>query len=70
MNPLQVDESIVIRWKLPNVFSTGSFTITPAIAGSGGTVMFDQVDGMGRFKVRKKQISNAYTNLNYSMEVV
>lgn len=70
MKKIGKNEHVTIRWIIPNVFSTGHFVITPAIAGSGGTVIFDQVEGMGQFKIRKNQISNAYTNPAFEMKVM
>lgn len=62
-------QHIKVVWKIPNVFNTGTFTITPAVAGSGGAAMFDQIEDATLFKVRKRIISNAYTNVEHDMSI-
>lgn len=59
-----------IEWIIPNIFNSGRFFITPAIAAAGGSETLDQVDDMVQFKVNKKQLSNAATNLTYEMRTV
>jgi ABC-2 type transport system ATP-binding protein len=58
-----------VTWKIPNFFNSGTFAITPAVAGSGGSAMFDQVEAMLVFKIRKRVISNAYVNAEHIMEL-
>ncbi|HEX6462231.1 MAG TPA: ABC transporter ATP-binding protein [Candidatus Saccharimonadales bacterium] len=62
-------EKIVVSWSVPNIFNSGSYSVTPAVAASSGAVVLDQVENIMSFKVRKRQISNAYTNLDYKMKV-
>lgn len=69
MKKISKNEEVLITWTIPNIFSSGTFRATPAIAASGGTVMLDQVEEAVVFKVRKRQISNAQTNLEYRMDV-
>lgn len=63
-------QQVEVVWKIPNIFATGTFTVTPAAASSGGTVINDQVENMQSFRVRKRQISNAYTNVDYGFEII
>lgn len=69
MKPITKDQSVSVRWIIPNIFATDTFSITPAVAAAGGSVMLDSVENMAKFKIRKRQISNTVTNLNYKMEV-
>lgn len=63
-------DSIVIEWVIPNIFNSGTFYVTPAVAASGGSEVLDQVNDMASFKVSKRQISNAATNVKYTVKVV
>lgn len=69
VEPAHKGEIVLVTWTLPNVFNSGTFTITPAVAGSAGTVVFDQVEDMINFKVRKRNISNAHVNVPHTMDV-
>lgn len=69
VDDLAEGQRVKVLWTLPNIFATGTFTITPAAASSGGTVTNDQVENMQSFRVRKRQISNAYTNIDYGFEI-
>lgn len=68
--PINKDEQVIVEWDIPNIFNTGSFTITPATAGSGGSEMFDQIEDAIIFKMRKRNISNAYVNVAHEMKVL
>jgi len=69
VSPVKKDENVRVVWDIPNIFNTGTFTVTPAVAGSGGSEMFDQVDDAITFKIRKKNISNAFVNIPHDMKV-
>lgn len=61
---------VEVEWVIPNLFNSGTFMVTPAVAASGGSEMLDQVDDMVTFKVSKKQFSNSATNVKFDMKVV
>lgn len=62
-------QSLRVRWQIPNVFNSGTFSITAAVAGFAGAQMFDQVEDAARFKIRKKSFSNAPINVKHDMKV-
>jgi len=68
--PHKKGDTVVMEWLIPNVFNSGTFFVTPAIATSGGSETLDQADDLAKFKVSKKQFSNAVTNLKYEVRVV
>lgn len=68
MDDINSGQSVEITWAIPNVFASGTFTITPAVASDGGSVTRDQAVNMISFRVRKRQMSSAYTNIEYTME--
>lgn len=56
-----------VTWRLPNIFNTGQYTISPAVADSMGQEMYDWVDDMVTFKVRKKTGSSGLVNPPHEM---
>jgi hypothetical protein len=69
VNPVKAGEIVTASWVVPNIFNSGTFSIEPAVAGAGGSVMFDQVEDAVKFKVRKKAVSNALVNVTHKMIV-
>lgn len=51
-----------VVWAIPNIFNTGEFNITPAVADMYGREVYDRIEEMAIFKVRKKISSSALTN--------
>jgi ABC-2 type transport system ATP-binding protein len=68
--PVHPGQKQEISWIIPNVFSNGSFTITVSVATDNGTTVFHRIEGVESFKIDKKQMSNAYTNLDYVLKIV
>lgn len=68
--PRKRGDKISVEWVLPNIFNSGRFILTPAVAAAGGSEILDQVSDMDEFTVSKRQFSNAATNLKYEMRVV
>lgn len=66
---LKKGKSVEITWRIPNVFTTGTFTLSPGIAASGGSEVLDGMENAASFKVSKRQLSNAHTNLDYQMDI-
>ncbi len=66
---LQKDQIVEVRWKLPNAFNTGSFSVSPAIADTTGATTYDWLDDAVQFKVRKKIHSIAYINSEHEIVV-
>jgi ABC-2 type transport system ATP-binding protein len=58
-----------VVWSVPNVFSTGDYTISPAVADMSGNEVYDSIDDMLNFKVRKKLYSSALINASHSMKI-
>lgn len=67
--PVSKGQQNVVTWKIPNIFSSGTYTVTPALASDNGSIVVDRVDGMLSFKVRKQLITNAYTNPAHTIEI-
>ncbi|MGH9856772.1 MAG: ABC transporter ATP-binding protein [Acidobacteriota bacterium] len=55
-------EKVSVVWHIPNIFNTGTYVVTPALAKAGGAVTMDQIEEAASFKIHKQQRSNAYTN--------
>lgn len=66
---LQSDEEAKVSWSMPNVFNSGKFTVSPAIADSTGATTFDWLEGAAVFKVRKKIHSIAYINPDHEIVI-
>lgn len=61
---------VKVTWIVPNIFNNSTFTVTPAIAEKGGTIIQDQVDEMAKFRVRKSKNSNAFTNPTHKTIII
>jgi ABC-2 type transport system ATP-binding protein len=59
----------VVVWTIPNIFSTGAYTISPAVADFSGRETYDLVDDIAGFKVRKKISTSAITNPAHTIEL-
>ncbi len=58
-----------VLWEIPNVFSSGSYFISPAVADSTGITVFDWRDALLDFKIRKSLESSAKINVAHNIEV-
>lgn len=56
-------------WSIPNIFNTGEYFISPAVADTFGRETYDSVDDMASFKVRKKRASTGLTNVSHQLEL-
>lgn len=66
---LAAGQAVTVRWRIPNIFNTGSFIVSPAIADKTGATIYDWAEGFGSFKVRKRLTSMAYTNVEHDLTV-
>ena len=66
---LKKDEKITTWWYFPNIFNNGEYTISPAIADKMGQEMFDWVDDMISFRVRKRHKIPALINIKHKMHI-
>lgn len=48
-------ESRQIEWMIPNIFRTGTYTVSPAIAHEDGLAFYDWQDNVKSFTITKKQ---------------
>jgi ABC-2 type transport system ATP-binding protein len=62
-------QKVEVSWEFPNVFNTGSFSVSPAIADATGTITYDWLDDAHNFKVRKKTHSIAYINSDHKITI-
>ena len=66
---LKKGQQVKVEWTIPNVFNTGDFIISPAVADEDGSIIYDWVEGMGKFKVRKKISNLSYINADHSLTI-
>jgi hypothetical protein len=58
-----------VTWSVPNIFNTGTYKISPAVANNNGTLVYDWREAMAEFKVRKKLESTAIVNMAHHLEI-
>lgn len=58
-----------VSWRIPNIFNSGEFYISPAVADTTGRETYDWVVDMKKLKVRKKLYSSAIVNIDHSIEL-
>lgn len=58
-----------ITWIVPNIFNTGSYTISPAVSDMRGAVIYDWREGLTNFKIRKKFENSSLTNIPHDITV-
>lgn len=56
-------------WNVPNVFNSGTFTVSPAISDDSGSVTYDWLDEAAQFKVRKQMYSSSYINADHEVTI-
>lgn len=61
--------SVTVTWQVPNLFNTGNFIISPAVADRDGKIMYDWREGLVQFKVRKTQTTTAHANIAHTIIV-
>jgi ABC-2 type transport system ATP-binding protein len=62
-------ETQSVIWDVPNIFNTGNYSISPAVANNSGAVMYDWRDGLTTIKVRKKIESTAQVNVAHKVRL-
>ncbi|PJE65271.1 ABC transporter ATP-binding protein [Candidatus Saccharibacteria bacterium CG10_big_fil_rev_8_21_14_0_10_47_8] len=60
---------VEVIWDIPNIFNSGSFTASPAVADKAGSVIYDWRDELATFKVRKTLQSAAFANVAHTMRI-
>ncbi len=63
-------EIVSASWDVPNVFNPGDFKVSPAVANSQATTIYDWWDEATIFKVRKTLQSSALTSVPHSIRVI
>ncbi len=69
-NDRKAGETIRIGWKIPNVFNTGTYAISPAISDSSGIEVYDWLEDAAEFKVSKIQKSHAVVNYEHEIKLL
>ncbi len=59
-----------VRWIIPNVFNTGTFSVSPAVADATGARTYVWKDEVASFKVRKNTHSIAYINVKHEITIL
>lgn len=58
-----------VVWHIPNIFNTGEYSLTIAVADSHGREVYDQIEKVETFKVRKKTPNSSLTNPAYEIDL-
>ena len=66
---IRANESVLVSWIIPNVFNTGTYTVSPAVADRAGVKIYDWSSDLLAFKIRKKIHSNAIVNVAHKITV-
>lgn len=69
LRDMEEGSTVRLQWSIPNAFNTGTYMVAPAIADAAGVEIFDWVEDMAQFKVRKEQKSHGYINAKHEIEV-
>lgn len=56
-----------VEWKLPNVFNNGEYSVTLAIADENGKEIYEEVNDILLFGIRKRNRSSALINPKHEM---
>lgn len=60
-------KSINVYWELPNIFDTGNYYVSPAVADSHGSVIFDWRSDLSNFEISKKLQTTAIINTKHKI---
>lgn len=66
---VEKSDNVTVKWLIPNVFNTGSYSISPAAASEQGDITLDWLEAAAVFKVRKQLTSASYINAEHQLEV-
>ena len=63
-------QKIEVQWRVPNIFNTGGFKISPAVADRNGKIIYDWREALANFKVRKQLLTTAHANVAHEINVI
>ena len=63
-------QKVAVTWIVPNIFNTGNFKVSPAVADHDGKVIYDWREAMAEFKIRKKMLTTAHANVAHSINIM
>jgi len=63
------EQEVNVEWSVPNVFNTGSYFVSPAVADRNGSVIYQWRESMTLFKIRKDLESSAIVNTPHDIKV-
>jgi len=66
---LAKDETVSVSWDIPNIFNSGNYTISPAVANTHGVEMYEWAEDMISFKVRKSKIATSIINTKHKITI-
>ena len=66
---VEAGQTVESRWIVPNIFNSGDFFVTPAVADRSGVTIYDWYDDFLTFKVRKELPSSAHTNVKHEIRI-
>jgi hypothetical protein len=58
-----------VTWSVPNIFNTGTYTVSPAVSNTAGNIIYDWHDELLSFKIRKKLESTALVNMPHTISI-
>ncbi len=64
---LKKGAQVQIEWKIKNIFNTGDYNISPAVANYDGYKTFDWRESLTRFKIRKVEQSSGIVNIRHQI---
>lgn len=63
------DKTIKVEWKIPNIFTSGKYYISPAVANKYGSTIYDWRENFLFFEVSKKTQTTAIINVDNSVVI-
>lgn len=67
---MKKNEKRIVVWEIPNIFTSGEFFISPAVASKRGVIMFDWRENFASMKVRKTLPTTGQTNVNHDIRIL
>ena len=59
-----------VCWRFPNLFNSGDYNVSPAVANESGYTTFDWREDFASFKVREVATTSGLLNLPHTIDIV
>ncbi len=69
MKPVKEGQMVEAGWRIPNIFPIGTFTVSPAVANSDGTIILDWRNDIAQFESNRRINNPSLAYVDHTIDI-